>query len=122
MAPAAQLLPDPASVLSEAEKFQLTDAVLANLTELELSNVSLFNFASSDEVVGSKRSLLKRCKTSPGDLLWPSKTIWKVFNILTGGALIETVPIGAVCYKNNVHYNADKCADILAHWTESATQ
>lgn len=122
MAPAAQVLADPSSVLSEAEKYQLTDAVLANLTELELTNVSLFNFAGSDEAAGSKRSLLKRCKTSPGDFLWPSRTIWKIFNILTGGALIETVPIGAVCYKNNVHYNAAKCADILAHWTESATQ
>ncbi|OBT64286.1 hypothetical protein VE03_06794 [Pseudogymnoascus sp. 23342-1-I1] len=121
VAPAAQLLSDPSSVLSEAEKFQLTDAILANLTELELSNVSLFNFAGSDEAVGSKRSIFKRCKTSPGDLLWPSKPIWKVFNLLAGGALIETVPIGAVCYKNNEHYNAAKCADILAHWTESAT-
>lgn len=121
MAPAAQLLEDPASVYSEAEKFQLTDAVLANLTELELSNISLFNFASSDEVV-AKRSIFNRCKTSPGDLLWPSKPIWTVFNILTGGALIETVPIGAVCYKNNKHYNAAKCANIIAHWTESATQ
>ncbi|KAL5344380.1 hypothetical protein ACLOAV_010640 [Pseudogymnoascus australis] len=121
VAPAAQVLADPSSVLSDAEKYQLTDAVLANLTELELTNISLFNFAGSDEAAGSKRSLLKRCKTYPGDFLWPSKTIWKIFNILTGGALIETVPIGAVCYKNNVHYNAAKCADILAHWTESAT-
>jgi hypothetical protein len=70
----------------------------------------------------AKRSIFNRCKTSPGDLLWPSKPIWTVFNILTGGALIETVPIGAVCYKNNKHYNAAKCANILAHWTESATQ
>lgn len=69
----------------------------------------------------NKRAQLS-CKTFPGDLLWPSKLVWKVFNLLTGGALIETIPIGAVCFKNNDHYDEAKCQDILDHWTESATQ
>lgn len=104
----------------EPEAIQLTDAVLANLTELELSNVSLFQFAEEDL---QKRAVFSsKCKTFPGDALWPSKLVWKVFDLLTGGALIETVPIGAACYPNSEHYDSVKCQDILAHWTESETQ
>lgn len=115
IAPAGESL----STDSDAEEFTLTDAVLANLTALDLSNVSLFQFANETAV--SKRAQLS-CKTFPGDLLWPSKLVWKVFDLLTGGAVIETVPIGAVCFKNNEHYDEAKCQDILDHWTESATQ
>lgn len=61
------------------------------------------------------------CKVFPGDAAYPSRLIWAVLDLLTGGALIETVPIGAVCYPKSGVYNATKCADILAHWTESDT-
>jgi hypothetical protein len=117
-----------ANIEEEATAFQLTDDVLANLTSLELSNITLFAFGDEDgtESAVTKRSNCKRtfdrCKTFPGDRLWPSKLSWKVFDLLTGGALIETIPIGAVCYKNNPHYNAAACTELLAHWTESATQ
>ena len=98
----------------------MTDAVLTNLTELELSNISLFQFAEDE--VQKRAASASKCKTFPGDALWPTKLVWKVFDLLTGGALIETVPIGAACYTNSEHYDSVKCADILAHWTESETQ
>ncbi|PKS11695.1 hypothetical protein jhhlp_001683 [Lomentospora prolificans] len=120
IAPAAE----PVADVEEATALQLTDDILANLTNLELSNITLFAFAD-DEDATTKRSKCKRtfgkCKTFPGDFLWPSKLVWKVFDLLTGGALIETVPIGAVCYKDNAHYDAAACQELLAHWTESAT-
>ncbi|KAI1344273.1 putative 6-hydroxy-D-nicotine oxidase [Xylariaceae sp. FL0016] len=107
---------------SMGDEVQLTDAVLANLTNLDLSNISLFQFPENvDSTENDKRSLFNSCKTFPGDALWPIKTIWKVFDLLTGGALIETVPIGAVCFTNSEHYDEAKCQDILDHWTESAT-
>ncbi len=93
--------------------------MLANLTDLELSNISLFEFGNETTV--EKRSAVG-CKTFPGDYFWPSPAVWKIFGFLTGGALIETVPIGAVCYPKNKYYNAAKCQNILDHWTESATQ
>ena len=99
--------------------FQLTDAVLAELSAQELSNISLFKFPEEDT---AKRSLFSGCKTYPGDFLWPSKLVWKVLNLLTGGALIETVPIGAVCYPNSEHYDVAKCNDIIENWTKSETQ
>ncbi|KAI0526513.1 putative 6-hydroxy-D-nicotine oxidase [Xylaria bambusicola] len=100
----------------------LTDSVLAQLSSQELSNVSLFDFADDVEATeNDKRSRFTGCKTFPGDKLWPLKIVWKVFDLVTGGALIKTVPVGAVCYTNSEHYDADKCQNILDHWTESAT-
>ncbi|CAI4212819.1 unnamed protein product [Parascedosporium putredinis] len=122
VAPAAERVVD----AEEATALQLTDDILANLTSLELSNVTLFAFADESEGTAvTRRSHCKRtfgkCKTFPGDFLWPTKLVWKVFDLLTGGAVIESVPIGAVCYKDNAHYDAAACQELLDHWTESAT-
>ena len=113
-------------VETESSVLQLTDAVIANLTAHELSDIELFMFDDSEENAAAK---VKRaytnvgdCKVMPGDQKWPSRLTWGIFNLLTGGALIETVPIGAVCYKNSGVYNAAKCAQIIANWTQSATQ
>ncbi|KAK4238307.1 hypothetical protein C8A03DRAFT_43908 [Achaetomium macrosporum] len=118
VAPAAEVVPetDPSVLL-------LTDTVLANLTDLQLTDIDLFKFDEDGEDTSgvAKRASVGDCKVYPGDPRWPSRLTWTVFDLLTGGALIETVPIGAVCYPNSGVYNAQKCADIIAHWTESAT-
>ncbi|KAK3484843.1 uncharacterized protein B0T23DRAFT_327690 [Neurospora hispaniola] len=104
------------------EAFVLTDDVIANLSDHNLSNITLFAFPEDDGTTEvQKRTLLASsgCKTAPGDLLWPNRSTWKVFDLLTGGALIETVPIGAVCYPNSGVYNAAKCQTIMANWTSS---
>lgn len=106
---------------SDPEAFQLTDDALAKLFELQLSNATLFQFGDENNAE-SKRAAAGECKTYPDDALWPSEPAWTVFNLLTGNALIKTVPIGAVCYEDNEHYDAAKCEELLAHWTESATQ
>lgn len=105
----------------ESEVVQLTDSVIANLTELRLSNVTLFDFAGvhgDNTTSGFEKRFFgsPKCKTYPGDFLWPSKLVWKVFDLLTGGALIETVPVGAVCYKTHKAYNAAKCQRLLNNW------
>lgn len=98
----------------------MTDAVLANLTKLELSNISLFAFP--DPEGAQKRTLPNnKCKTFPGDLLYPNELVWKVFDLLTGGALIKTVPIGAACYPGE-HYDAERCQFLLDNWSSSDTQ
>jgi hypothetical protein len=116
----------PTDVTADPETRQLTDDVLANLTSHELSDIELFLFDDTDgedAAQVSKRTWANvgDCKTYPGDWKWPSRLTWGVFNLLTGGALIETVPIGAVCYPNSGVYNAAKCADILENWTQSET-
>ncbi|KAK3389560.1 hypothetical protein B0H63DRAFT_101611 [Podospora didyma] len=101
------------------EAFQLTDAILANLTTLQLSNISLFAFESDNDF--EKRTNEDSCKTVPGDARWPTRAIWSVLNLLTGDALIDTVPIGAVCYPNSGVYDAAKCDRIIAGWALSST-
>ncbi|KXX76634.1 6-hydroxy-D-nicotine oxidase [Madurella mycetomatis] len=119
--PANEITVAPAA---EPDTLQLTDAVIANLTAHQLSDIELFRFdnEAGDTSVSAKRGIdFGRCKTFPGDLLWPSSLTWAVFNLLTGGALIETVPIGAVCYPSSGVYDAAKCADVIANWAQSET-
>ncbi|KAK7954707.1 hypothetical protein PG988_015401 [Apiospora saccharicola] len=94
------------------EAFQLTDAVLANLTSLGLSNVTLFRF-DDGALPGTPK-----CKAFPGESAWPTAETWETFNKLTGGKLISPVPLGAVCYPGE-HYDDAKCQDVLAKWDDS---
>ncbi|KAL6352400.1 hypothetical protein LRP88_14167 [Fusarium phalaenopsidis] len=85
--------------------------------ELQLTDA----FADESEAL-DKRALsdLAKCKSMPSDLLWPGKLVWKVFELLTGGALIKTVPFGAVCFPGE-HYDANECSRIVDNWTNSDT-
>lgn len=92
----------------------LTDTVLANLTAEGISNISLFEFTSDSP--SQKRAALGRCKTAPGDFLWPVRKIWGLLNLLTGGAIIQNVPLASVCYDSWGNYDADECARVTEQW------
>ncbi|KAK0642103.1 hypothetical protein B0T16DRAFT_516705 [Cercophora newfieldiana] len=110
IAAAAELVPSRV----KAHSLQLTDAVVANLTAHRIPGASLFAF-------DAKPTTNAKCKLFPGDADWPSKPLWSIFNLLTGNALIETVPIGAVCYENSGYYSEPACKELLAGWTKSDT-
>lgn len=116
-------VPTPKELFTD-EKEQLTDAVIANLTSLKLSNITLFTFEDDDDddedTTLEKRSLFGRCKTYPGDLLYPGKTVWKLFDILVGGALIKTVPFASVCYDDFGNFNEAKCNYITSNWVNNS--
>ncbi|KAK7932153.1 6-hydroxy-D-nicotine oxidase [Apiospora marii] len=98
----------------EAASLQLTDAVVQNLTKLDVGiDVSFGSYENGEQ------GKFPACKTYPGDELWPSASEWDVFDQLTGGALIKTVPIGAVCYVSHESYDAEKCQTILDGWHDS---
>ncbi|KAH7125831.1 hypothetical protein EDB81DRAFT_764928 [Dactylonectria macrodidyma] len=100
------------------ESLQLTQDVLANLTAAKLTNISLFYF---DEDTASRESPTgSQCKVMPGDACYPTKIVWKVLDILSGGALIKTVPFGSVCYAGD-HYDAAKCQFLIDNWNKSDT-
>lgn len=99
------------------EDLQLTPAVLANLTHLNVTDISLFNFPAATSAPSSPG-----CKVFPGDANWPSPTAWEIFNLLTGGALIQTVPLAAPCYPDWPEYNATECAYITANWADPHLQ
>jgi hypothetical protein len=106
--------------LPTEESIQLTDAVLSNLTELSLTDISLFGFA--DASAADKRAVASgTCKTYPGDPSWPSDLVWGVFDLLSGGALIKTVPIAAHCY-DSWGYNAANCAYVTDNFSNSTLQ
>ncbi|EFQ27999.1 FAD binding domain-containing protein [Colletotrichum graminicola] len=122
VAPAAAVADAPAAAaaagLFTEENVQLTDAVLANLTALELSNISLFSFEDSYSV--AKRSLFGRCKTYPGDFLYPTDLIWNIFDLLLGGALTKTVPEASVCYNDFGNFDKAKCDFLTANWVNGS--
>ncbi|KAG9258564.1 uncharacterized protein F5Z01DRAFT_670274 [Emericellopsis atlantica] len=115
VAPAVDSISSNARLLPGFENLQLTDNVLANLTNLQLSNISLFHFDDNKNLDSTPK-----CKSLPGDLLYPGKIEWKVFDLLTGGALIKTVPLGAACYDGE-HYDAAVCDYLLANWSITET-
>jgi hypothetical protein len=126
--PAAETLATevtPANVaLFDLEAVQLTDDVISTLQE----NPDLAEYASLIEFEDSSNSTLPartrrarrslRCKTMPGDLLYPSKDMWGVFDLLLGGALEKIVPIGSPCYKKSEYnnYDAAKCASLVKNF------
>ncbi|ORY59448.1 uncharacterized protein BCR38DRAFT_351380 [Pseudomassariella vexata] len=108
VAPAAEVISGNSGLLDE-ETSQLTDAVLANLTDLSLTNISLFAFADSITSKKDRRAPSESCKTYPGDASWPNNMTWGMLDLLTGGALIKTVPIASPCYNNWGNYDAARC-------------
>ena len=129
IAPAATLVSSISSAgvpLFDAETVQLTDEVITNIVngnDQQLADYAhLFAFENSSAITPAARSRRARraakCKTYPGDLLWPSKFIWELFDVVLGGALAPIVPIASPCHKNSIYnnYDAAKCANITAVW------
>lgn len=104
------------------EAFQLTDDSLSTLDDIDPAHASLFypDNMSQRRDIGSRSS--QKCKTFPGDSLWPSTTVWRLFDRVTGGALIKTVPIAASCYDDYGTYNKSLCSHIVDQWTNSSLQ
>ncbi|KAF4632911.1 hypothetical protein G7Y89_g5206 [Cudoniella acicularis] len=109
---AAAVVPATGVELFQWEALQLTQSVLTNLTNLELTDAALFNFPTTSSASTSQ------CKVFPGDANWPSNATWEVLNLLTGNALIKTVPLAAPCYSSWPEYNVTACAAITASWSD----
>jgi len=123
--PAAAFVPaaSPAGApLQEAERLQLTDAVIERLTTEEGVSEYVEYFAFDDSTAASdvrvRRAASASCKTFPGDSEWPQEFVWDVFNALLGGALIPTKPIAAPCYDTQWgKKDSAKCTDIANNFT-----
>lgn len=103
--------------LFPSEKLQLTDDITVSLTASTVRNGSLFDFQSKNNL--DSRTIYDsfgKCKTYPGDPLWPLKTLWEIFDLLLGGALVETVPYAAPCYDDFGPYDETQCNFITSNW------
>lgn len=85
-----------------------------------MTNISLFDFA--DESSTGKRTAAGECKTFPGDASWPDDIVWNVLDLLSGGALIKTIPLASPCYDGWGNYDAATCAYVTEQWTNSSFQ
>ncbi len=75
-------------------------ALLAQLKSLELTDISLFDFAENVESTENhERSLFAGCKSFPRDQLWPLEPVWKVFNLLTGAPSSRPFPLVPVAIR-----------------------
>jgi len=124
IAPAAETVAStstPANVpLFETEALQLTDNVVAELQSNEdvAEFASLFAFGDTDSTATRRARSTQRCKTMPGDALYPNEDVWKVFDLLSGGALEPIVPIGSPCYPKSAYnnYDAERCAYLVKNF------
>lgn len=127
VAPAAETVTTvstPANVpLFDVETIQLTDNVVAELQDNpELTQYAyLFEFGDANSTTAVQTRYVhraSRCKTMPGDALYPNKLIWGLTDLLLGGALEPIVPIGSFCYLNSEYnnYDAEKCAHLVKNF------
>lgn len=98
----------------------LTDMVAQGYPELDFDDV-VYTDQESNTTVSRRLVGDLICKILPSDRSWPTSIIWGLVNLLTGQGVIPTVPLAAPCY-NGPYYNAAKCADITARWTDSDLQ
>ena len=115
---ATQVTPVPGENLFGFETLQLVEDSLEQLDE---SNRTLFEFADEEDIDALAKRTFFKCKVFPGDWLWPAKWTWKIFDLLSGGALIKTVPQAISCYEGPA-YDKEKCEYLTAEWTNSYIQ
>ncbi|KAJ5747692.1 uncharacterized protein N7511_009388 [Penicillium nucicola] len=60
------------------------------------------------------------CKTSPGDLTWPSPEEWNTLNQTIHGSLIKTAPAGSSCYPGNPFGSSENCTTVKENWSYAA--
>jgi len=127
VAPAAETVATvltPANVpLFDAETVQLTNSVIAELqVNPDVAEyASLFDFGNANSTAAVRARHTRhalRCKTMPGDALYPSKFVWGLIDLLLGGALEPIVPIGSPCYPQSDYnnYNAERCAYLVKNF------
>ncbi|KAI1272075.1 FAD binding domain-containing protein [Xylaria sp. FL0933] len=99
--------------LFPGETRQLTHEILANLTNLSLTNSVLFNFPDP----GAPITPPEDCKNFPGDSVkFPGSVTLTVFNLLLGGSLIHTKPLASPCFSDFDNKDSAKCAEITSNW------
>lgn len=103
------------NVVLPAEEVVLTEADVVDYPELAFGE----ELGATSEAKCAR--LKPTCKAIPGDRLWPSETSWSILNHVAGGRLVTPAPIGSVCY-HGPSYDAGRCANITAEWSNSDTQ
>ncbi|KAF2033618.1 FAD-binding domain-containing protein [Setomelanomma holmii] len=59
------------------------------------------------------------CKCVPGDPCWPSKSDFDALNNTLSGNLIQAVPLGSLCYKDQPDDDTEACKTVRGSWFSS---
>jgi hypothetical protein len=113
--------------LQDAERLQLTDAVIDRVALDETTAAYAEYFAFPNSTVGdgnlARRAAASACKAFPGDDSWPKDIVWDIFNALLGGVLIPTVPPASPCYDTKWgKKDAARCAHLIENWPDPLFQ
>ncbi|KAJ7898513.1 FAD binding domain-containing protein [Mycena olivaceomarginata] len=93
------------------EETQLTKDDIGTFTSIAFADTAPSVPVDSNVKVATSSG--RECKVGPWDAAWPTEAEWAAFNTSLDGALIKTVPQGAVCYPNDPHYDEAACAAVV---------
>lgn len=113
---------NPTALLLDAVTTQLTVTVLDHISNDNTTKqlAELFVFESSSTFVDRPNA---SCKTSPGDDLWPSKSVWGIFDPLLDRRLISTGPNVLICYDSEWGTKIlAKCNALVGRFMKVTTQ
>jgi hypothetical protein len=93
-----------AASLMPFESVQLRTVDIESFPDLAFGQPSTFN---STEPTAD-------CKEFPGSVNWPTTEEWDSFNTSLGGALVKSIPPGAVCYDGS-SYSEEQCQFLISN-------
>ncbi|KAJ7044439.1 hypothetical protein C8F04DRAFT_1174873 [Mycena alexandri] len=93
------------------EETQLTKDDIGTFTSIAFADTAPSIPVDND--INTATSSGRECKVGPWDAAWPTEAEWAAFSTSLDGALIKTVPQGAVCYPNDPHYDEAACAAVV---------
>ncbi|KAJ6609992.1 FAD binding domain-containing protein [Mycena sp. CBHHK59/15] len=93
------------------EETQLTKDDIGTFTSIAFADTAPSIPVDND--INTATSSGRECKVGPWDAARPTDAEWAAFNTSLDGALIKTVPQGAVCYPNDPHYDEVACAAVV---------
>lgn len=97
-----------AAGLMPFESVQLETVDIDNFSDLAFGRLPAKNFTEP----------ASKCREFPGSANWPTAEEWVRFNNSLGGALIEALPAGAVCY-DGPSYSEGKCQFLLGNASQT---
>ncbi|KAK2027942.1 FAD binding domain-containing protein [Colletotrichum zoysiae] len=98
---------------------------VANLLLVAFLSVIANSVSTPGMVYYQENGMEYECKCSPADGCWPGANDWDKLNNTVGGNLVRHVPPAAVCYneyRGIATYDAAKCAEATAKWTDEEWQ
>lgn len=106
--------------LFKTETTQLTEEALERSLDLEslAKYKDLFVFDDDSVEFSPRERRTGDCIILPEDPTWPHEFVWKLFDLLLGGALVPIRPLASPCYKDSSYgnYDAERCAALVEAW------